>query len=42
METELLKAVGQIAGLGGIALGVFLLLYRDIIREKIFPSFTKR
>jgi hypothetical protein len=23
METELLKAVGQIAGLGGIALGFF-------------------
>ena len=42
METELLKTVGQIAGIGGIALGVFLLLFRDIIRKKIFPSLTKQ
>ena len=42
METELLKTVGQIAGIGGIALGVFLLLYRDIIRKKIFPTLTKQ
>ena len=26
MDTERLKTVGQIAGIGGIALGVFLLL----------------
>ena len=37
METELLKAVGQVAGIGGLALGVFLLLFREVIRKKIFP-----
>lgn len=37
MDTELLKAVGQIAGIGGVALGVFLLLFREVIRKKIFP-----
>jgi hypothetical protein len=37
MDTELLKVVGQIAGIGGLALGVFLLLFREIIRKKIFP-----
>ena len=42
METELLRTVGQIAGIGGIALGVFLLLFRDIIRKKIFPTLTKQ
>jgi nitrate reductase gamma subunit len=42
MEMELLKTVGQIAGIGGIALGVFLLLFRDIIRKKIFPALTKQ
>jgi hypothetical protein len=26
-----------VAGIGGIALGVFLLLFRDIIRKNIFP-----
>ena len=41
METELLKTLGQIAGIGGIALGVFLLLFRDLIRKKIFPTLTK-
>ena len=38
METELLKTVGQVAGIGGITLGVLLLLFRDIIRQNIFPK----
>ncbi|MBZ9814751.1 hypothetical protein [Mesorhizobium sp. CA7] len=37
MNTELLKVVGKIAGIGGLALGVFLLLFGEIIRKKIFP-----
>jgi hypothetical protein len=41
METDLLKTLGQIAGIGGISLGVFLLLFRDLIRKKIFPTLTK-
>ena len=40
MEAKLLNVVGQIAGIGGIALGVFLLLFRDIIRKKIFPQLS--
>jgi hypothetical protein len=42
MDTELIKAVGQVAGIGGIALGVFLLLFRDLIRKQIFPTLAKR
>lgn len=38
MDSEVLKVVGQVAGIGGVALGVFLLLFRDIIRLKIFPE----
>jgi hypothetical protein len=38
MEAELLKAAGQIAGIGGLALGVLLIVYRDIVRKKIFPK----
>lgn len=38
MDTEVLKLVGQIAGIGGLGLGVLFLLYRDIIRKNIFPS----
>jgi hypothetical protein len=41
MDAEVLKTVGQVAGIGGLALGVFLLLFRDIIRKKIFPQLAK-
>ncbi|GLR44025.1 hypothetical protein [Mesorhizobium amorphae] len=37
MDAAVLQAVGQVAGIGGLALGVFLLLFREIIRKKIFP-----
>lgn len=42
MDTELLKTVGQIAGIGGIALGVFLLLFRELIRKSILPRLPAR
>ena len=38
MATEILRTVGQIAGIGGLALGVLLIVFRDIIRKKIFPK----
>jgi hypothetical protein len=38
LEAEVLKTVGQIGGIGGIALGVMLFLFRDIIRKNIFPK----
>lgn len=41
MDVTLLKAAGQIAGIGGIALVVSLLLYREIISKRIFPKLTK-
>ncbi len=41
MEASLLKAVGAAAGIGGIALGVFLLVAREIVRKKIFPQLPK-
>jgi hypothetical protein len=41
MDTSTLKIVGQIAGIGGLALGVFLIIFRNIIRKNIFPTFTK-
>ena len=38
MNADILKVVGQVAGIGGLALGVFLLLFREIIRKNIFPK----
>lgn len=40
MELQLLENLGKIAGIGGISLGVFLLLFRDLLRKKIFPTLT--
>ena len=41
MNVELLKTLGQIAGIGGVALGVFLILFRELIRKSIFPTLKK-
>lgn len=38
VEAEILRTTGQIAGIGGLALGVLLIILRDIIRKKIFPK----
>jgi len=40
MEDHILQAVGKVAGIGGIALGVFLLLFKEVIRKNIFPSLS--
>jgi len=34
--TGVLQTAGKIAGLGGLAMGVFLLLFRDVIRKDVF------
>ena len=41
MDIEILKTFGQIAGIGGLALATFLILFRDVIRKKIFPTLKK-
>ena len=41
MDTNFFETIGKIAGIGGIALGVFLLLFREVIRKNIFPNLTK-
>lgn len=39
--SAILQVVGQIAGLGGLALGVFLLLFRDLIRKAVLPGLSR-
>ena len=41
MEVDTLRTLGQVAGIGGIALGIFLLLFRELIRKSIFPTLKK-
>jgi hypothetical protein len=41
MDAGLLKTLGQLLGIGGLALGVFFLLFREVIRKSIFPTLKK-
>ena len=41
MNNDLLVALGKILGIGGIAVGTFLILFREIIRKNIFAVLTK-
>ena len=41
MDAELIRFAGQIAGIGGLAIGALLIVFRDIIRKEIFPNLTR-
>jgi hypothetical protein len=41
MDASILKTVGQIAGIGGLSLGVLLIVFREIIRKNIFPTLSQ-
>ena len=38
METKLLTSLGKIAGIGGIALGVVLLVFQGVLKTKFLPD----
>ena len=40
-EYSFLEKAGQIAGIGGISLGVLLLVFREVIRKNIFPGLSR-
>jgi hypothetical protein len=42
MEAEALKTMGQVAGIGGLALGIFLFLTRDLIKQVVIPRLTRK
>lgn len=37
MPGQILETTGKIAGIGGLAIGVFVILFREFIRKNIFP-----
>ena len=41
-EYSILEKVGQIAGIGGLSLGFFLLIFKEVIRKNIFPSLNRQ
>jgi hypothetical protein len=42
MDVQVFRTLGGIAGLAGLAIGMILLLYREIVRKNVFPALTKR
>jgi hypothetical protein len=38
MEGKLLSSLGKIAGIGGIALGIFVLLFQGVLQQKFLPG----
>jgi hypothetical protein len=38
MESKLLTSLGRIAGVGGIALGLFLLLFQGVLQKQFLPK----
>jgi hypothetical protein len=41
MDDSLFRIFGQVAGIGGLALGVLMVLYREVIRRRIFPQLSQ-
>lgn len=41
MSSDILQTVGQVAGIGGLAIGALLLVFRDVIRKNVFPTLKK-
>jgi len=41
MDYSTVEIFAKYAGLGGLALGIFLFLFRDIIRKNVFSQLTK-
>lgn len=42
MTNDILRTVGQVAGIGGISIGLILIIFREVIRKNIFPNLTKK
>ena len=42
MDAGIFKTLGETAGLAGLAVGLILLLYREIVRKNVFPALSKR
>ncbi len=38
MESKILTSLGRITGLGGIALGVFLLIFQGVLQKQFLPQ----
>lgn len=42
MDIQILKIVGEVAGIGGLGLGVFLLLFKDLLKKIVAPKMSAK
>jgi hypothetical protein len=42
MDAGIFKTLGETAGLAGLAIGLILLLYREIVRKNVFSALSQR
>jgi len=38
VEMEILADLGRVAGIGGIAIGALLVIFRDVVRKNVFSN----
>ncbi len=41
MEAQVIESVAKAAGIGGIAIGALMLVFRETLRKSIFPMMTR-
>jgi len=41
-DIDILRAAGQVAGIGGLAIGALIIVFKEVIRKNIFPNLTKQ
>jgi hypothetical protein len=42
MESDVFRSIGSSAGLAGLAIGMIVILFKEVIRKRIFPQLPKR
>jgi hypothetical protein len=42
MNQEIIKVIALVAGIGGVAIGGMVIIFRDVIRKNIFPTLTRQ
>ena len=42
MNATTIQALGQVAGIGGLAVGIFLILARDMVGRLALPKLTRK
>ena len=42
MDSDVFRSIGSSAGLAGLAIGMIVILFKEVIRKRIFPQLPKR